>query len=57
MRHAKIIKKRVPDRSAITSANKAKGKHITVCGLLFVDDAALVALSAQDLQTLLNQFL
>ena len=29
---------------------------VTICDLFFADDAALVAHSAQDLQTLMNQF-
>ena len=35
---------------------KSKVKKITVGDMLFADDAALIARSAQDLQTLLNQF-
>ena len=35
---------------------KSKVNKITVRDMLFADDAALVAHSAQDLQTLLNQF-
>ena len=35
---------------------KRKVKNFNVRDLLFADDAALVALSAQDLQTLLSQF-
>ena len=35
---------------------KRKVKKITIRDLLFADDAALVAHTAQDLQTLLDQF-
>ena len=48
------------DRCLFNSAHlkaKSKVKNLTVRDLLFADDAALVAYSAQDLQTPLNQFL
>ena len=43
--------------NSIRLKTKQKVKQITVRELLFADDAALVAHSAQDLQTLLSHFL